>query len=88
MGSATIPTQRLHSVLVGTLSVSNPVLMLKVNGIAYANGYRILYSAGYRNIFPGYNASNGNVLLYCHNVAYGEDLPALSLSNVEVLLIG
>jgi hypothetical protein len=88
MGSATIPTQRIDSVLVGTTSVVNPSLMLKVDGIAYANGYRITYNAGYRNIFPGYDSATGNVYLYCHNVACGEDLPQLSVNNVEVLIIG
>ena len=31
---------------------------------------------------------SGNVYLYCQNVAFGEDLPAISINNVEVLVIG
>jgi len=88
MGSATIPTQRIDSVLVGTTQTVSPSLMLKVDGVAYSNGYRITYYAGYRNIFPGYDSVSGNVYLYCQNVAFGEDLPAISINNVEVLVIG
>ncbi len=88
MGSAIIPTQRVDSIEIGSTSISNPLLLLKVDGIVYSNGYRIAYNAGYRNIFPGYNSSNQKIYLYCHNIAYGEDLPQISLTNVEVLIIG
>lgn len=88
MPSITIPTQQLRTTVVGRTTVINPVLMLKVDGVVYVNGYRIGYNIGYRHIFPGYNQSTGDILLYSHSIAYGEDLPAISLNNVEVLLIG
>lgn len=88
MGSAIIPTQRVDSIEVGSTTIVDPLLLVKADGIVYSNGYRITYNAGYRNIFPGYNSSNQKVYLYCHSIAYGEDLPAISLNNVEVLIIG
>ena len=87
MPSIVLPSQRVDTIVIGTTSISNPVLMLKINGIGYANGYRIAYNSGYRSIFPGYSSS-GNILLHCINIAYGEDLPDLSLSNIEVFVIG
>jgi len=88
MGSAIIPTQRVDRVEIGHTTISNPVLILKVGDIVYANGYRIEYHIGYRSIFPGLDSATGKVYIYCHNLAYGEDLPALAVNNVEVLLIG
>lgn len=88
MPTIVLPSQRLDTVIIGSTTVSNPVLMLMVNGIGYANGYRITYVSGYRSIFPSYNSSNGDVLMHCLNIAYGEDLPALTLSNIEVSIIG
>jgi len=61
-------------------------LLLSVDGIVYANGYRINYDRGYRLFSPVVD-SNGNISIVCVALAYGEDLPAMNLSNVEVHII-
>jgi len=88
MGSLAVPASRVDSVYVGSTTVSNPLLMLSINGVVYPNGYRIEYSTGYRNFFASYTSSNGYIYVECQSVAYAADLPAISLSGVEVLVVG
>lgn len=88
MGRAYFPTQTVQTVLVQNIpgaSDSN-FLLLKVNGITYANGYRINYDRGYR-LFSASVDSQNNVSVVCVGLAYGQDLPAMSIYNVEVILI-
>lgn len=88
MGFAYIPSQTISEIEVGTTTVASPYVMIVINGIAYPNGYRITYSGGFRNFYGAYDSSTNKVYVRCHTVAYGEDLPAFTLSNVEVLIIG
>lgn len=88
MGSLAVPASRVDSVYVGSTTVSSPLLMLVINGVVYPNGYRIEYSTGYRNFFASYTASNGYIYVECQSVAYASDLPAMSLTGVEVLVVG
>ena len=85
MGQAYIPTQTLDYFTLGTTTIIDPTLILVVSGVGYANGYTVSYTNGFRNFFPIYEA--GNIYLYCHTVAYGEDIPAYSISNIEVYII-
>jgi hypothetical protein len=87
MGSAYVPSQTVTQIPVGTTTVSNPYIMFTVNGVAYPNGYRVDYVGGYRNFYGAFAPDTGLVSLACQTVAYGEDLPAFTLSNVEVLVI-
>ena len=50
-----------------------------MGGVVYPNGYRITYSGGFRNFYPSYNSSNGDVNVVCHTIAYGEDIAEYSL---------
>lgn len=89
MGRAYYPTQTIEIILVGSVSsgvTTASFLLLAVDGTVYANGYRINYNRGYRLFSPTLD-SNGNVSIVCITVAYGEDLPAMSLNNVEVHVI-
>jgi hypothetical protein len=86
MGQAYVPAQSFTSVSIGTTSISNPTLLLKVDGVVYPNGYRVTYGGGFRNFYPSIDAY-GNVYISCHTIAYGEDLPQYNLSNVEICLI-
>jgi len=88
MGIAYYPTQTVETVLVGTdaTAIGASFLLLSVDGIVYANGYRINYDRGYRLFSPVVD-SNGNISIVCVALAYGEDLPAMNLSNVEVHII-
>ena len=88
MGSAYVPSSTVESQLVGNTSISNPQMLLSVNGTTYANGFRVTLTGGYRNFFLSYNASTGDVYIVCHTICYGADLPEYVLSNVEVLIIG
>ncbi|NDB57407.1 hypothetical protein EB001_03040 [bacterium] len=89
MPSVYVPGKRTDFLTNTASPVSNPTnLMLLINNITYANGYRIDYSGGFRNIFPVYNSSSNTISLICHNIAYGQDLPALSLPTIEVLING
>lgn len=89
MGQATIPTQSLEYHALGSTYLSEPTLLLAVNGIVYANGFNVPYNNGFRNFFPTYTAgSPGEIGIYCHTLAYGEDIPEYTISNMEVYLIG
>lgn len=86
MGSALTPNQVLTSTVVGTSTAVNPTLLLKVNGLIYANGYRIDYVGAYQNFFPA--KEGNNILVYCQSVAASADTPTVTLTNIEVLVIG
>lgn len=89
MPSVYIPTKRTDFLTNVGSPISNPTtLMLLINGVTYANGYRIDYAGGFRSIFPVYNSSSNTISLVCHNVAYGQDLPDISLPNIEILING
>jgi hypothetical protein len=90
MAQAVIPTQGLQYTTVGyvTANLTDPILILKVNGVGYSNGYRITYSGDtYRNFFPTYESSTGEIRLYCQAVNYSTPTPAASLGTVEVYLV-
>lgn len=89
MPSASVPSQSVSYQVLGTSSVlvSNPVLLLKVNDITYANGYKVYYgNSSYRNFFPVYDEQTGEIRLYCYSLTYGTTMPAITLSNIEVHL--
>lgn len=89
MPEAAIPTQAVHYVSLGIADVlvNNPVLFLKVNGITYSNGYKFYDgNSSYRNFFPVYNEATGEVRLYCQTVNFGNTVPAITLTNIEVHL--
>ena len=88
MGSVYIPSQTVVDIEVGTTTVSSPYVTLVLNGIAYPNGFRVDYAGGFRNFYGAYDSATGKVYIRCHTIAYGQDLPAYTLSNVEVLVIG
>jgi len=87
MGQAAIPASRVDTVALGTTTIVDPLLMLSISGVVYPNGYRVLYSGGYRNFFASTDAL-GNINLECQAIAFGADLPEVYLGNVEVLIIG
>ena len=90
MGQAVIPTQDLQYTTVGYVAanLADPILLLKIDGISYANGYRINYNSDtYRNFFPSYEQSNGEIRLYCQAVNYSTATPAQTLGTVEVYIV-
>jgi hypothetical protein len=90
MGSAYIPSQTVVDVEVGTLSagITSPYITILINGVAYPNGYKVEYAGGFRNFCGVYDSGNNKIYVRCHTIAYGEDLPEFTLSNVEVIVIG
>jgi len=84
MASVYVPNYSLTSTVVGTTTINNPTLLLRVNGITYANGYRVDYAGAYQNYFPAKDGTN--ILLYCYTVVFGQDLGQTTLPNVEVLV--
>lgn len=90
MGQAVIPTQGLQYTTVGYVAanLADPILILKVNGIGYANGYRVTYAGDtYRNFFPTYEQSTGEIRLYCQAVNYSMPNPEITLGLVEVYVV-
>lgn len=88
MGIAYYPTQTVETVSVGSSGItSSSFILMSVDGVIYPNGYRVDYNSGYRLFTPKID-SQGNVSILCISLAYGEDLPAYSLSNVTVYIIG
>jgi len=87
--SAYIPTQSLEISTLGYTYLQAPTLLLVVNGVVYANGFIVQYNNGFRNFFPAHTPGNpGPYGIYCHTLAYGEDIPEYVLSNMGVYLIG
>ena len=87
MGITAIPSQQMHVIPLGIAAVSNQAPLLRVGNQVYVNGFRQYYNIGYRCVFPGI-ASDGMLALYCHSIIYGQDLPPLDLSDVEVYSLG
>lgn len=87
-----VPTFTITQSIVGSTTISNPVLFLKIGGAIYAQGYRITYgtasSGGYRNIYPAYDSATGNILIVCQSLAVQADLPAITLNDIGVYIIG
>lgn len=85
-----IPTQSVEYVSLGTTTANldSPTLLLKINGIPYANGYKQNISGSrYRNFFPVYVPSTGEIRLYCQTLTYGSTtVPAETLYNIEVYI--
>jgi hypothetical protein len=88
MGIAYYPTQTVESFVIGSTNVQNPILLLRVGGVSYSNGFRTLYGSGYRIIFPGYSSTTNEIFLSCIALAYGSDLGTFDVSDMEVLIIG
>lgn len=87
MGQAYVPSQTVTKIYIGNTTVPNPYIMFTVDGVAYPSGYRVDFTGGYRNFFGTYDPNTGNCFISCQTVAYGADLPAFTLPNVEVLII-
>lgn len=87
-GSVNLPTQNVTVQQVGTTVLITPVCILFIAGIAYANGYTVNYSGGFRNIFATYNSATNQIRIGCHTVAATGTIPSITLNNIEVLLIG
>jgi hypothetical protein len=89
MGTAYFPTQQVETVFVETIpaATASSFLLLSISGVIYANGYRINYDRGYR-LFSPIVDSNGNISILCVSLAYGTDLPPMSINNLEVYIVG
>lgn len=80
MGSAEIVTGTVSNHLVGTTSISNPVLFMEVNGVPTASSYVVQESgSSKRFIFPKVDSS-GNVYIVAMGQVYGTELSAITLS--------
>jgi hypothetical protein len=90
MGRAYLPTQEVRTIGIGTVSKVPSFLLMSINGISYSNGFRINYNSGYRLFSPSFFDNGGNnvtIGITCVSVAYGEDLPPVSLTNIEVSVL-
>ena len=70
-----------------TATVYNPYIMFKVNNITYPNGFTVNYQGGFRRFYAVVDA-NKNLYITCYTIAYGEDIPAYTLSGVELYVAG
>lgn len=81
-----VPNQQIDSIDVGYIptGLTNVILFLYVNNVAYSNGIEVTYSdVSSKTIFAGYNSSTGLVKLYCRSFNYNSSNPAWS-GYVEV----
>lgn len=92
MGQVYVPKCQNQQILVGNVASSivstSPLILIKINGVIYANGDRFDTTGGYRNLYGSYDASTGNVYLNSYTFATSGTVPEVSFSGVEVLLIG
>lgn len=89
MPSSAVPKLQVDYVSCGIASVlvSNPLLFLKINNVAYADGYKIYLTEGsYRHFYPVYVEGTGEVRLYCRSLTFGVTMPAVTLTNIEVYI--
>lgn len=87
MPSHIIPTQRVDFVPVAniTAGLTDPQLLLVVNGVSYSNTYiEYFSSSSWKAYFPAYISQTGEIRLYCHAVNYDSTVPATTLTNVEI----
>lgn len=89
MPTAAVPSQRLDYVILGPTNVlaTNPVLFLKVGSTMYSNGYVVRYNdSSYRRFFPVFDQATSQIRLYCYSITFTTAIPAMTLTNIEVLI--
>jgi hypothetical protein len=85
MPTHVIPTQRVDYVSAGytTAGLTDPLLLLVVNGTSYSGAYIEYFGdSAWKIYFPGYISSTGEIRLYCHAVNYNSTVPSTTLSNL------
>jgi len=68
-------------------TINNPYVIFKVDGITYPSGFTITYTGGFRRFYATVD-SNRNIYITCYTIAYGQDIPAYNLNNVEIYVVG
>jgi len=68
-------------------TINNPYVIFKVDGITYPSGFTVTYTAGFRRFYATVD-SNRNIYITCYTIAYGQDIPAYDLNNVEIYVVG
>ena len=68
-------------------TINNPYVIFKVDGITYPSGFTVTYTGGFRRFYATVD-SNRNIYITCYTIAYGQDIPAYDLNNVEIYVVG
>lgn len=80
MGSAEIISGTIANAYVGYTPISNPILLLEINGVPSASSYVAQRSGqSVRFIFPRVT-STGDIYIVAAGQVYGTDLPALTIT--------
>lgn len=81
MGTVTmeVTNQEITKHLIGTTTITNPILLLEVNGVP-VSGSMVVQTAGVskRHIFP--IKEGNNIYLVSSSLVFGTELPALTIS--------
>jgi hypothetical protein len=74
----------ITSIFLGTTSISNPFLIMEVDGVVVPGNYITQISGTSRQyIFPRFQS--GNIYITCVNIIYGAALPSIS-RNIKVYI--
>jgi hypothetical protein len=68
-------------------NLNNPYIIFKVGGVTYPSGFTVTYTGGFRRFYATVD-SNRNIYITCYSIAYGQDIPAYDLNDVEIYVTG
>ena len=68
-------------------NLSNPYIIFKVAGVTYPSGFTVTYTGGFRRFYASVD-NNRNIYITCYSIAYGQDIPAYDLNDVEIYVTG
>jgi len=68
-------------------NLNNPYIIFKVGGVTYPSGFTVSYTGGFRRFYATVD-SNRNIYITCYSIAYGQDIPAYDLNDVEIYVTG
>jgi hypothetical protein len=94
MGSIYKPRVEIETVSMGASPVANPQnLMIKLDDVLYGWVYTEIEEKYSRQIYPVYvpdstGATNGTIEIKIVKTAAGGTVPAMTVSKIEVLIVG
>lgn len=88
-----VPTQQVQNATVGTHSsgITPDLFMVEYSSEIYQGGFNIESTTSgdwFRRFFPTYTSSTRTVTLTCQAIALRTNMPAITLSNIKVYLVG
>ncbi len=67
--------------------IINPYIIFKVGNVGYPNGLVVEYAGGFRRFYASVDSAR-NIFITCYTIAYGQDIPAFNIGDIEIFVAG